>query len=567
MASTAIPSSPRGVAPKEVTTNTRGIEIGGWSIKVNSGNIGNSAEMDALSDLLGIPPPEMAFPRNSLLLRHPESGFNLCFDAIRALRSVAGVKEKNYLEGMDCRENSSAKSPFDATVGAGSKRPTTGSLGEKPTGRRNLKSSMIKVAYAQEWGKKRNESSAGGGGGETGGSGDPPQVSSSKPSHEGGSNFGPDVAVAAHATGIASAKEYDWTYSSTWPGAIGPEGPQPLLPEGSEEVASGTERFNSSFQFQPGKDPSIDRIPVERLGPSSGEPILFYDDIVLYEDELADNGSSMVNVKVRVMPSGFLVLQRFFLRVDDVLFRVFETRVYCAFDKELVKRTTAKSISMLPSSTSGAGPTSSVQHAGSSQQTLPPTAQRTTPDLSGLHLGSPRGSRKRDSTPKDSGIEDEEMEREKFFPRVIRECSGCEATYAEVKACLPPYKPNDFTPLTDPNWVSSTLQSIARKNYFRASVNQATGKPTTSRETLMASSFRASSKGVGIGLSSGLQGDKESLAPTTAPGWDGTCDTGARIVEEIRFESEVAEGGDDGTDEDTTWQGIGGRVDVAVLVY
>lgn len=34
----------------------------------------------------------------------------------------------------------------------------------------------------------------------------------------------------------------------------------------------------------------------------------------------------------RVMPSGWLVLQRFFLRVDDVVFRVFDTRMYVSFD-------------------------------------------------------------------------------------------------------------------------------------------------------------------------------------------------------------------------------------------
>ena len=50
--------------------------------------------------------------------------------------------------------------------------------------------------------------------------------------------------------------------------------------------------------FRLATDPARDRIPVERLGPGSGEPILFYDEVMLYEDELGDNGSSMLNVKV-----------------------------------------------------------------------------------------------------------------------------------------------------------------------------------------------------------------------------------------------------------------------------
>lgn len=73
------------------------------------------------------------------------------------------------------------------------------------------------------------------------------------------------------------------------------------------------------------------------------EPILFFDELVLFEDELADNGTALCNIKVvrvlipfscvaqikptnrriqRVMPSGFYCLMRFFMRVDDVLIRV-----------------------------------------------------------------------------------------------------------------------------------------------------------------------------------------------------------------------------------------------------
>ena len=59
---------------------------------MTSGPIGSSAEMDALSEILGIPPPEMAFPHNSLVLQHADSGFSLCFDAVRTLRSIDGVQ-------------------------------------------------------------------------------------------------------------------------------------------------------------------------------------------------------------------------------------------------------------------------------------------------------------------------------------------------------------------------------------------------------------------------------------------------------------------------------------------
>ena len=49
--------------------------------------------------------------------------------------------------------------------------------------------------------------------------------------------------------------------------------------------------------FHSPSDPSKDRIPVERLGAGS-EPILFFDEMVLFEDELGDNGTSILSLKV-----------------------------------------------------------------------------------------------------------------------------------------------------------------------------------------------------------------------------------------------------------------------------
>ncbi|BFG41969.1 hypothetical protein CerSpe_282430 [Prunus speciosa] len=65
---------------------------------------------------------------------------------------------------------------------------------------------------------------------------------------------------------------------------------------------------------------------------ASKEPILFYDEVVLYEDELADSGVSLLTVKVRVMPSCWFLLLRFWLRVDGALMRLRDTRMHCAFN-------------------------------------------------------------------------------------------------------------------------------------------------------------------------------------------------------------------------------------------
>ncbi|XP_014752923.1 TIP41-like protein isoform X2 [Brachypodium distachyon] len=70
---------------------------------------------------------------------------------------------------------------------------------------------------------------------------------------------------------------------------------------------------------------------IDLVALSAKEPILLYDEVILYEDELADSGISFLTVRVRVMPTGWFLLQRFWLRVDDVLMRLRDTRLYCSF--------------------------------------------------------------------------------------------------------------------------------------------------------------------------------------------------------------------------------------------
>jgi len=64
---------------------------------------------------------------------------------------------------------------------------------------------------------------------------------------------------------------------------------------------------------------------------------------VLYEDELADNGITMLSCKIRVMPDRLLLLCRFFMRLDDVLFRIRDTRVFVEFATgEVIREYTAR---------------------------------------------------------------------------------------------------------------------------------------------------------------------------------------------------------------------------------
>lgn len=78
----------------------------------------------------------------------------------------------------------------------------------------------------------------------------------------------------------------------------------------------------------------IEKIDASAL--ASKEPILFYDEVILYEDELSDNGTSLLTVKVRVMPNSWFLLLRFWLRVDGVLMRLRDTRMHCMFNQSIV---------------------------------------------------------------------------------------------------------------------------------------------------------------------------------------------------------------------------------------
>jgi len=61
---------------------------------------------------------------------------------------------------------------------------------------------------------------------------------------------------------------------------------------------------------------------------------MHYGEVVLFEDELGDNGYSKVNVRYRVMSDCFFVLHRSYTRVDHVLVRILDTRIFCRLSEQ-----------------------------------------------------------------------------------------------------------------------------------------------------------------------------------------------------------------------------------------
>ena len=121
-------------------------------------------------------------------------------------------------------------------------------------------------------------------------------------------------------------KPFDWSYSTDYRGNLLRRGDG----DGGEDKENGEGRVHPRFQA------TDEQIPLELL--KRPDPILFFDDVMLYEDELADNGITMLSVKVRVMPARLLLLCRFFMRLDNVLVRLRDTRVYVDFEKAEVIR-------------------------------------------------------------------------------------------------------------------------------------------------------------------------------------------------------------------------------------
>ncbi|KAI0118909.1 TIP41-like family-domain-containing protein [Nemania sp. FL0031] len=146
---------------------------------------------------------------------------------------------------------------------------------------------MLRVAYAGEWSASREQTSA----------------------------------------GIREVvRPFDWSYSTTYKGT-----------DTASEKTNGSSDGGGSgggrrWDFAPTTQP----IPIELL--KRRDPIRFFDDVMLYESELDDNGISVLSVKLRVHDERMLLLCRLYMRLDNVLCRIRDTRIYVDFLSEVVTR-------------------------------------------------------------------------------------------------------------------------------------------------------------------------------------------------------------------------------------
>ena len=151
-----------------------------------------------------------------------------------------------------------------------------------------------------------------------------------------------DVSLASSTHSTASSASdfrYDWTFSTPYGGTV-----NRCHRLGSTAGGGGggiNADVSSSAMLLNGRNVwskiSASGIDLSLLSDRT-QPILFYDDVNLYEDDLHDNGVSHLNAKVRVMPKCLFVLCRLFVRVDYVTIRVRDVRVYHRFGSKEIFR-------------------------------------------------------------------------------------------------------------------------------------------------------------------------------------------------------------------------------------
>ncbi|KAI5859403.1 TIP41-domain-containing protein [Durotheca rogersii] len=271
---------PRADGAEHVARATRTHRQGRFEIATRKLPISKAEPIDAMERELGIPVPEMIFGENAVAVRHAPTGWAIEFTARDALAAV------------------------------------------DKTGR-----DMLRVAYASEWSASREQTSA----------------------------------------GIRDVvKPYDWSYSTTYRGTVhlgrpGPPPPAPSTPPQDEHENNGSggrengENQTSAplFLIPPPPPPPPAATPVtapaaRQFAPTTRgipiellkrrDPILFFDEVMLYESELDDNGISILSAKVRVHERRMLLLCRLFMRLDGVVVRVRDTRIYVDFETEEVIR-------------------------------------------------------------------------------------------------------------------------------------------------------------------------------------------------------------------------------------
>ncbi|KAI5967812.1 TIP41 [Candida pseudojiufengensis] len=269
------------------------IKIDNWEIYTIKKPILNSFEIDYLNDTkFNFPLPEMIFGNNLVKIRFVD-------DNIDTNESETVIKNDN--ENENEKELEKEKEIEKEIDNSAIKEITFNAIDALDTLDDDV---HLKVSYHEEWLKSRQQQRQK----KQQSLNNKNNTTQKQKQERGSSKLDEDLKEkVSELTEEIGIKPYDWTYSTNYKG-------------------------NSNIDFQP----TTKEIPIDKL--TKPDPILFFDEMILFEDELADNGISMLSTKIRVMPSCLLILLRFFLRIDNVIFRIRDCRVFIDFETNTVLR-------------------------------------------------------------------------------------------------------------------------------------------------------------------------------------------------------------------------------------
>lgn len=132
----------------------------------------------------------------------------------------------------------------------------------------------------------------------------------------------------------------DWAYSSPYMGTFSNLANHEFY---TENLKGNYKIFDSYFKdniinknnnFK--REATKETIPFQKLGPEN--TVLKYWETHLYDDELNDNGLSQGTFRLRVMKDCWFGLLRSYLRIDNVLVRIVDTRIFYEFGKNYIIR-------------------------------------------------------------------------------------------------------------------------------------------------------------------------------------------------------------------------------------
>lgn len=297
------------------TALPNGVAISGWRIVSCKSPIVGEAEYERYSAELGSPLtlPEILFGNSNLTLTHEGTGISLAFFALDALKAwkledLQPLKVSLASEWLRARQEEIDKQQalllaFDWTYTTPYVATVIGHDG------------VSHVEHSLEAQRARAAAPATA-------AHIPVMAAAAPPLGTGPVSAAPAAAAVLQPLMVAAPD----TVREGASGASPDDAPPPVLPppqllQQQEQAASG-----GPLHWAPTTE-QIDRNMLMQR-----EPILYYDEVRLYESELDDNGTCQLTAKVRVMAKCWLVLLRFYLRVDRTLVRLREVRYFCKLE-------------------------------------------------------------------------------------------------------------------------------------------------------------------------------------------------------------------------------------------